>query len=710
MLMTPPVPDRRYVGKSVLRREGVGKVTGAAKYVDDLVVPGAIYGKTVRSPIAAGRILGIDFPEGHPWSEITVVTAADVPWNRVALILDDQPVLCDGVIQHKEEPVLLLAHPSREVVEAAARAVRIRCEATTPILRIGQGEIQKKYHIVEGDIEAEFAASEVVFERWYETGAQEHVYIEPNGFIAEWKGETVELRGSLQCPYYVHKAVTKALKLRDDQVDVIQTTTGGGFGGKEDFPSVLGIHAALLAKKSGRPVRLIYDRHEDMAASTKRHPSRARVRTGCMKDGTLRALDFEFHVDGGAYLTLSSVVLSRGIVHSFGPYKWPAAVLQGKSWMTNSPPYGAFRGFGAPQSLFAMEAHMNLLAEHLGMDPIELRRKNFLHRGDMLPTGQLLEEDPHLEELVDRAMELSDYAKKRAAFGKGSMRGIGVSTFLHGTGFTGSGEVYLDSKVALELRADGIVEILVASTEIGQGTETVFSQIAAEELGIGIDQIIFHVPQTSCVPNSGPTVASRTTSVVGRLVQQAAAQLRARLGGLSPSDYAAQHGGFRVDTKYIPRPGIVWDDVAYKGSAYGAYSWSCNIAEVSIDPVTYAPKVEQFVATVDTGTIINPVLAIGQVEGGIAQGIGWATCENVVLKDGVMANGQMTNYIIPTSADAAEVIVEFYESPYAEGAFGAKGVGELPMDGPGPAISGAVLQALGREARTLPITPESLMP
>ncbi|MEO8377381.1 MAG: molybdopterin cofactor-binding domain-containing protein, partial [Candidatus Sumerlaeota bacterium] len=582
-------------------------------------------------------------------------------------------------------------------------------EKEPAVFQIGEGKVLKQYDIEEGAWQKEFADAEVVFEGEYRTGAQEHVYIETNGFIAEWHDDDITVRGSLQCPYYVHKALKYAFKLKDNQVNVVQMTTGGGFGGKEDFPSVVAIHAALLAKKSGRPVRLIYDRAEDMASSTKRHPSLSRIRTACTKDGMLRALDFSFFIDGGAYVTLSPVVLSRGILHSFGPYKWPTARLHAQCFFTNSPPYGAFRGFGAPQSLFAIEAHMTALANHLGIDPAEFRRKNFIHRGDVMPTGQVVDEMPNMEALLDRALEMCDYKKKRAEWKRGSGKGIGLSTFMHGTGFTGSGEVYLASRVGIATTKDGGAEVRVSSTEIGQGTETIFAQIAAEALEIDFAKVSFRRPETNVVPNSGPTVASRTCSIVGKLVERAAEKLKQHLAGADIRRHFAEHGEAYEEVEYVARPGLIWDDQSYKGSAYGAYSWSVNVAEVDIDPVTAMPKVHTLTATVDIGTLINPVLAFGQVEGGIAQAIGWATCENVVLQEGLMENHQLTNYVIPTSADASNIVVEFMPNPYSEGAFGAKGVGELPMDGPGPAIVAAINDALDSKFSHIPLMPEEML-
>ncbi len=708
MIIAPPY---KYIGQSVLRREGVEKVTGEARYVDDNKVPNCLHGKTIRSTIAKGKVKEIRFGEGVKWDEVVIVTAKDLPVNLVALIQNDQPALVDEEVRHKHEPILLIAHENQGKLEDAARAIEIIYEvAPDPVFEIGEGEMQTEYLMEDGDLEKAFAESDIVHEGTYYTGAQEHVYIEPNGFIAWWEGDKVHLRGSHQCPYYVHKAVKMAFKLEsDEQIDVMQETTGGAFGGKEDFPNTVAIHAALLAKKAKRPVRLIYNRSEDMECSTKRHPSESKVRIGCTKDGKLKALEFRFRIDTGAYVTLSPVVLSRGVLHAFGPYRWQAARIHGESFATNSPPYGAFRGFGAPQSQFATEAAINELAEKLGMCPLELRRKNFLQKGDQLVTGQVLDTDPMMEKILDRAVEMADYHRLKVEFADRPGKGIGISTFLHGTGFTGSGEVYLASRVRVNTAAEGKVEIRVSSTEMGQGTETIFPQFVAEVLGISVDDVDFIKPRTIDVPNSGPTVASRTCSVVGRLVERAARELKEKLGGLSPADHFAQYGPTHAEVKYEPPPGLFWDDEKYRGSAYGAYSWGVNIAQVDVDMVTMFPRVEKFWAVFDIGTVINPILAIGQAEGGIAQGVGWATSENVTLKEGVMVNTHMTNYIIATSEDAPEIFVEFIENPYEYGGFGSKGVGELPMDGPGPAVAAAVTMAVKQTIRKIPILPEDLL-
>jgi CO/xanthine dehydrogenase Mo-binding subunit len=532
----------------------------------------------------------------------------------------------------------------------------------------------------------------------------------------------------MQCPYYIHKALLKAFPLAPEKVRVIQMETGGGFGGKEEYPSMIAGHAALLAWKSGRPVKMIYDRAEDMAATTKRHPSRTRIKTAVSSEGKLLGMDIEFVVDGGAYATLSSVVLSRGTIHAAGPYHCPNVRIRSQAVATNAPPHGAFRGFGAPQSIFAMERHMNKAARAVGLTPEEFRRRNFLHRGQTTATGQEIREPVDLEGLLDRALKLADYQAKTQAFREQNRRshvkkGIGFATFMHGAGFTGSGERYLQSIAGVEALADGRVRILVSSTEIGQGTNTILSQIVAETLSLDYEQVEIPRPDTSEVPNSGPTVASRTCMVVGKLVESAAIGLRQTLvkAGLLVEDYSGAQfatacasyigdfGPLKSFSQYEAPPGIFWDDDTYRGDAYGAFAWAVYVAEVTVDTTTCEIKVDDFVALQEVGRVIHPVLAAGQIEGGVAQGIGYAVFENVVWKDGRMANNQMTNYIMPTSVDVPRIRVYFEEVPYEHGPLGAKGIGELPIDGPAPAVLNAIENALGIAVDEIPLLPEMLM-
>lgn len=729
------------IGKSVPRKEGRKKVTGQALYVDDLSFLEMLHGATVRSPAARGKITNISFEGDIPWDEFVIVTAKDIPGaNYVALILNDQPYLADGFVNHPEEPVLLLAHKDKYLVEEARRNVRIEIEELPAIFSLedslaktqiiwGEDNVFKKFLVDKGNVDHAWANADLIVEGEYETGAQEQLYIENNGAIAIANpSEGVTVWGSMQCPYYVHKALVKLFGLADEKIRIIQTETGGGFGGKEEYPSLIAGHAALLAWKSGKPVKIIYDRAEDMVATTKRHPSRTRHKTAVTKDGKLLAVEIDFVIDGGAYCTLSPVVLSRGTIHAAGPYVCPNVRIHSRAVATNVPPHGAFRGFGAPQSIFALERHMDKVAHAAGLTPEEFRRRNFLHEGETTATSQMIRERVDMNHLLTRTLALSDYHAKRERFarennagngGFSKKRGIGFATFMHGAGFTGSGEVYLQSVVSAEATAEGKVRILAASTEIGQGTNTIFSQIASEALGIDFESIEIVQPDTGRVPNSGPTVASRTSMVVGKLVESAVLGLKQTLIGSglyndgdfkkACAEYIAKFGSLKTSSTYQPPPNVYWDDEKYQGDAYGAYAWAVYVAEVSFDELTYEARVEDFVALQEVGRVLNPVLAAGQIEGGVAQAIGFTLFENVVWKDGRMANNQMTNYIIPTPADIPPIRVFFEENPYAYGPGGAKGIGELPMDGAAPAILNAIENATGVSFTSIPLMPEGLM-
>jgi CO/xanthine dehydrogenase Mo-binding subunit len=732
----------KLVGQSVPRKEGRSKVTGAARYVDDLRMDGMLYGTTVRSTVPRGRISAIKFDESIPWDQFVIVTAENIPGeNCVALILLDQPYLAAEFINHREEPVVLLAHEDKYLLEKARRAITIEIEPLPPVFTLaeslaqkeiiwGDDNVFKSYLVDKGNVDEVWADADFIVEGEYHTGAQEQLYIEPNGVIATANAdEGVTVWGSMQCPYYVHKALLKLFALPEDKIRVIQTETGGGFGGKEEYPSMIAGHAALLSLKAGgRPVKIIYDRAEDMVATTKRHPSRTRHRTAVSKDGKLLGMEIDFVVDGGAYATLSSVVLSRGTIHAAGPYECPHVRINARAVATNTPPHGAFRGFGAPQSIFALERHLDKVAATVGLSPEELRRRNFIREGQTTATGQVIHEPVDMAGLLERAFVLSDYRAKRERFarendGRMLKKGIGFASFMHGAGFTGSGEVYLQSIVGAEADAEGRVRLLAASTEIGQGTNTIFAQIAAEALKIDFDLIEVAQPDTGNVPNSGPTVASRTTMIVGKLVESAVLGLRQTLqgAGLLAQDYTVdewraacrqhveQHGVLKSFSQYSPPPGINWDEGKYQGDAYGAYAWAVYVAEVTVDMLTYEVRVDDFVALQEVGKVVHPILAAGQIEGGVAQAIGFTLYENVVWAEGRMLNNQMTNYIIPTAADIPPIRVFFEEQPYVYGPAGAKGIGELPMDGGAPAILNAIEHATGVAFNHVPLMPEALM-
>src|SRR6185295_460857 len=422
------------IGKSAPRKEGRKKVTGAALYVDDISFPEMIHGATLRSQVARGRIKNIAFEGDIPWDEFTIVTATDIRKshgeNYVALILNDQPYLADEVVNHPEEPILLLAHPNKYLLEEARRNVRVEIEELPPIFTLedsvakkqiiwGSDNVFKSFLVDKGNVDDVWSTADVVVEGEYYTGAQEQLYIENNGAIAITNPtEGVTVWGSMQCPYYIHKALVKLFGLPEEKIRIIQTETGGGFGGKEEYPSLIAGHAALLSMKSGKPVKMVYDRAEDMVATTKRHPSRTRHKTAVSRDGKLLAMEIDFVIDGGAYCTLSPVVLSRGTIHAAGPYFSPNVRIRSSAVATNTPPHGAFRGFGAPQSIFALERHLDKVANTLGLTPEEFRRRNFVHEGETTATNQVIREKVDMDQLLARAFELTGYQEKRERFAR----------------------------------------------------------------------------------------------------------------------------------------------------------------------------------------------------------------------------------------------------------------------------------------------------
>jgi CO/xanthine dehydrogenase Mo-binding subunit len=726
LILPAEAPARGRATPAPPRREGPEKLTGLAKYADDLVFPGAWYGATIRSTDAHARLLGIDLDDDFDWARVVVVTADDIPGeNIVSLIDDDQPVLVPvgGEVRHQAEPVVLVAAADRSTVREARRHIILRTQRLPAVFDPLKSEQQfARYTVERGDAAAAMAGADRVIEGTYRVGHQEQLYIENQAMIAlprEDGGVTVH--GSLQCPYYIHKAMKRALAMGDELAVVVQAETGGGFGGKEEYPSMIALHAALLAMKCGKPVRMIYDRHEDISATTKRHPAVIRYRSGVTHDGDLVAQEIEVIMDGGAYCTLTPVVLSRGTLHAGGPYRCENVRIVGRAMATNTPPNGAFRGFGAPQTEFAAEMQVNRIAEALGESPLELRRRWVYLEGDVTPTGQVLRESVGGSEVLEAAAEASGYdhhrqqtaeARERRGSGARLASGVGLALAWHGAGFTGSGEVKLASVASVELTDDHQIRILTASTEMGQGTKTIFPQLVADELGLEYDEVEIAPQDTSIVPDSGPTVASRTAMVVGGLLIKAAQELRRQVEdetGLPFADSYRNAQPRRVDERFSPYPGVPFDDKTYTGDAYPAYGWAAAVARVDVDLDTAEVTVREFVAVDDIGHVIHPVLAEGQVEGGSLQAVGYATIEEMKLVDGRYLNDRLATYLIPTALDAPHFRSILVEKPFSGAPHGAKGVGELPMDVGAPAVVAAIHDATGVWIHDLPATPERIL-
>ena len=720
-----PAPGRARPA-APLRREGPAKLTGEAKYADDLVFPGAWFGATIRSTQPHARLLGIELDDAFDWKRVVVATADDIPGeNIVSLIDDDQPVLVPvgGEIRHQAEACALIAAPDRATLHEARRHVRLRTERLAAVFDPLEAEHEfAHYTVARGDASGAMESAELVIEGVYRVGHQEQLYIENQAMIAVPREDGgVTVHGSLQCPYYIHKAMKRALSMGDELAVVVQAETGGGFGGKEEYPSVIALHAALLALKCHKPVRMIYDRHEDISATTKRHPAVVRYRSGVSATGELIAQEIEVIMDGGAYCTLTPVVLSRGVLHAGGPYRCENVRITGRAMATNTPPNGAFRGFGAPQTEFAAEMQINRIADALDASPLDLRRRWVYREGDVTPTGQVLRESvggievleaAAAESAFDRAHAQTRSIREGRTDGARLASGIGLALAWHGAGFTGSGEVKLASVASLELTDDGRIRVLTASTEMGQGTKTIFPQLVADALGVEYDDVEIAPQDTSIVPDSGPTVASRTAMVVGGLLINAADRLRARVEEATGRPFAQSYrdaGPMRIDEQFTPYPGEPFDDRQYTGDAYPAFGWAAAVAKVEVDLDTGEVAVRECVSADDIGRVIHPILAEGQVEGGTLQAIGYATIEEMKLVDGRYLNDRLATYLIPTSLDAPRIKSILVEKPYSGAPHGAKGVGELPMDVGAPAVVAAIHDATGVWIHDLPATPERIL-
>ncbi len=733
------------IGESPPRPDGFAKVSGAARYVDDVSLPGMWHGATLRSPHPHARIRSIRFDPSKAPEGTVCVTAADLPGpNGIQLLDDGWPILADAFTLHVGEPVALIAAPTRLAARQALAAVEVEYEPLAPVLTLEDAKTLPPLYelrLENGDVDAALASAHRVVEGEYRTGYQEHIYIECQGMIAEIEEDgTVSLLGSMQCPYYVHKALVHAFKLPEDKIRVRASVVGGGFGGKEDFPSAVAIHAALLARACGRPVKLVYDRHEDIVGTTKRHPAVIRHRAGVDREGRLLALDADILFDGGAYSTLSPVVISRAILHSFGPYRWPSARIRGRVLRTHTAPNSAFRGFGAPQVEFAIERHMDRIARELGLDPFEIRARNVVDPGDRLPTGQVLDASTSARLCLEEAERRTGFRARWQALEEEreqrqdgeSLRGIGLALFFHGAGFTGNGERKMKSPVTARLLEDGRIEVLTAMTDMGQGCVAVFPQIAAEAAGVGPEDLVFAEPDTGRVPDSGPTVASRTTMIVGGVIVRAVAELRDRVLAWRQSGESVKDGwivgpegrieSFReaaracraagpveVTLRHEPPEDHTFDESTYRGAAYPTYAWGADVVEVEVDPDTLAVRPMQVTAVCEVGKAIHPTLCKGQIEGGTLQAIGWATIEEVKMQDGRYLNDRLATYIIPTIRDSPRIDVHLLERAWDGGPFGAKGVGELPMDGGAPATAQAIENATGIPVAEIPATPEKLL-
>ena len=738
------------VGKRVNRSESEYRVTGAGLFADDIKYPNMLEAAIVRSPLARGKILNIDFEAARKISGLEgFFSFKDIPGkNQIPIVIDDQPFLAEKRVNYIGEPIAVVVANDRRSARIAAMKVDVKLKKLEPLLDplearnhpeihlFGNDNIYKHMAIKRGDAEAAFRHCDIIIENEYRTPYQEHAYIEPQAMIAiPYPDGTIEIRGSMQCPFYVRKAVTTVLGLPETRVRVIQTATGGAFGGKEDVPSLLACQAALPAWKLKRPVKLVYDRKEDMISMSKRHPAWIRYKSGATKDGVLRAVDAEYVIDGGAYATLSTLVLFRGTVHSIGPYRCENINIDSYAVATNKVPAGAFRGFGSPQILFAVESQMDQLAEKVGMDPVEFRRRNLLCVGDQTATGQKLNNSVGSHSTLNKVLQVSGWSPNTK---KDDGEGFGFSTIYYGVGLGAGGNRLARTGARVMVNIDGSVLFSVGTTEIGQGMTTVLSQIVADELEVPLSSIQMTPTDTSRVPDSGPTVASRSTTMSGNALKDACIKIKsefiieaAAILRCPDSEIKIDDGIVSTQNATIPlldiikscfanrrqmsaegwyiTPSTNFNEITGQGNAYVTYAWAANLVKLKVDRETGEVTVLKIWSAHDIGKAINPSLAEGQIEGGVMQGLGYALMEDMsVDKSGAIINPELSTYIIPTAMDQPDIVPLIVEEPFPDGPYGAKGFGEQPLMGIAPAVANAVYDAVGVRIKELPLTPEKI--
>lgn len=751
------------VGTSQVRKDAEAKARGRARYVDDLVVPGMLHGCAVRCPSARRSIERVDPSAALARPGVhAVLVAAHIPGrNVVPLIFEDMPFLAEREARYHGEAVALVVADTDELARAAARDVVVEGQElpattdfetaedpSTPLVNSlgGSHNLIKRYAVRRGDVDAAIEGAAAVVTGEYRTGYQEHAYLEPQGMLAIPEPDGgMTIHGSMQCPFYVQKAVAVALAIPLHKVRVVVAVTGGGFGGKEDVPSLVAAHAALLAAHTGRPVKFILERGEDIIAMSKRHPSVIRMTHAADAEGRLLAVRAEYVVDAGAYSGISTVVLWRGTVHAAGPYVVPNVDIEGRAVATNRSSCGAFRGFGQPQVSFASESQMDRLAEELGIDPVEIRLRNALTEGAETATSHRLGGSVGLREALTRARERSDWFERRGAAAEGPgpdgmLRGVGVSCLYYGVGLGAGGAYLARAGAQVQVCLDGSVEVSVGTTDMGQGSETVLCQIAADALGVGYERVRMMPVDTSRVPDSGPTVASRSTILSGNAILDAAGKIRVRIHrvaaealGVGLADLTWEDGVIAVrsdpsrkvtfveavgkcaklrvpltEQGFWAVPGTFFDEGTGVGDAYMVYTFVANVAEVAVDPATFQVRVERVTSVYDVKPV-NPTLIEGQAQGGIVQGIGYALHENLIVRDGVVETADLATYVIPGTCETPEFVVDFTPAAYGNGPFGVKGMGETPILAIAPAITNALTHALGTRPMSIPVLPEHLM-
>jgi CO/xanthine dehydrogenase Mo-binding subunit/aerobic-type carbon monoxide dehydrogenase small subunit (CoxS/CutS family) len=733
------------VGARLAKVDGVPKLTGAEQFGADDIPAAALWLRVVRSPHASASVEVGDMTPVLAASRglVRVLTADDVPSNGIGIYPDlkDQPVLAEGVVRYRGDPVVAVVG-SREAVGSLRESdLPIRYAQTPALFDVAEarGPDAPRIHaqtannlliegkVQRGDAAGAFDACAAIAEGRFETSFVEHAYIEPESGWARRVGDRLELYVSTQTPYMDRDITADILALRPDQIRIVPTACGGGFGGKLDV-SIQPL-IALAAWLTGEPVACVYERPESMMATTKRHPAFISARFGCDKKGLLQAVDFDADFDTGAYASWGPTVAGRVPVHATGPYAVPNVDTRGRAIYTNGPPAGAFRGFGVPQAAIAHEALMDDLAAQVGIDRLEIRLINALRVGQATATGQVLEASaglaPCLEALAPRWQAALDDA---AAFNERSdaiRRGVGIGCMWYGVGNTGMSN---PSTMRVTLDRDGQLTLFNGAVDIGQGSTTILAQICADAIGIDVARLTQVIGDTDLTADAGKTSASRQTFVSGKAAERAGNDFRANLlrqANAGPDAHIALTGTtisvrdetrtVEIDLRSLPADdaGVVLEgtgtfdppttelDANGQGNPYATYAFGAQIALVEVDTALGTVMPRRIVAAHDIGRAINPIQVEGQIEGGIAQGIGLALMEEYV--PGKTEN--LHDYLIPTIGDVPEIEVILVEDPEPLGPFGAKGVGEPGLVPTAPAILGAIHHACGARITKVPALP-----
>lgn len=743
----------KIVGEPLPRVDAKPKVTGRALFVDDIKFANMLYIRVVRCPHPHAKIISIDLEEAKRLNGVeAILTAKDIPGkNAVPLVYQDQPFIAESEVMFSGEPVAIIAATLPYIARRAEKLLKIKYENLPTVIdpreamkpeapRIYKDDnIIVHYKTRKGISNNPFNNSEsVIIEGRYTTPHQEHAYIEPQGVLSYLgPNGNIKVMGSMQCPFYVQSAVAQILGLSLNEVEVEQAVTGGGFGGKEDVPSILAGLSALITYKTGRPAKLILDREEDIKAMSKRHPAFIHYRTSSDKTGKLLGVEVEYILNAGAYSSLSTIVAWRGAIHALGPYNCEYVKVDVYAAATNTVPNGAFRGFGTPQIIFAHERQMDRLAVKLNIDPIEIRKINALREGHKTATDQALSDSVSFLKTIEKAEEISEWhlKKNKPQKNETQKRGLGVSSFIYGVGLGAGGAIYAKAASFVQITKDGGVIVAVGTTEMGQGMKTVLSQIAAQELGVNLDKVHFLEANTSRVPDSGPTVASRATLMSGNSIIDACIKLKQNLLPvavevleLPPENiefFDEKVGNNKknisfmelIDKAYKKRvnltsqgwfcaPECTYDMETGLGSPYFTYAFGTIVSEVDVDINTGQVDVLRLYCVHDVGKAINPQTAEGQIQGGALQGMGYGVFEEIIFPEGIIKNADFSTYIIPTAMDAPEIIPVLVEEAYKGGPYGAKGLGEPSLMGVAASISNAVSNAIKRDVFSLPVKGE----